>query len=67
MYHKGYGPTNVTLGNYLKNVFLNQTSEAHDTKRNFHHRADTILANAAKRIPRRGRAWANRILFLRSV
>ncbi len=43
MYHKGYGPTNVTLGNYLKNVFLNQLSEASDTKRNFRHRADTIL------------------------
>ncbi len=43
MYHKGYGPTNVTLGNYLKNTFLNQRSEATDTKRNLSHRADTMF------------------------
>src|SRR5579862_2480540 len=43
MYHKGYGPTNVTLGNYLRNVFLNQASEAHDPQRSIRHRADTLL------------------------
>ena len=51
MYHKGYGPTNVTLGNYLKNVFLNQMSEAHDTKRNFRHRADTLIGDGSETCP----------------
>jgi hypothetical protein len=44
MYHKGYGPTNVTLGNYLKESFLNQKSEAVDGSTTVEHRADTIAA-----------------------
>jgi len=56
MYHKGYGPTNVTCGNYLKALFLNQKSEAVDSTKAqgtpVQHRADTlfgdVLAKGAK-------------------
>jgi serine/threonine-protein kinase len=33
MYHDRYGPTNVTLGNYLKHWFLGRESDALDEKR----------------------------------
>ena len=50
MYHKGYGPTIVTLGNYLKKQFLGQSPEAMDSKRivvppSVQHRADTIFGD----------------------
>ncbi|MCY3022134.1 MAG: serine/threonine-protein kinase [Planctomycetota bacterium] len=49
MYHKGYGPTNVTLGNYIKQHFLGQKSDAMDTKRMIdpvvQHRADTLFGD----------------------
>ena len=47
MYNKGYGPTNVTLGNYLKAGILKQRSEAADADGGIpahQHRADTIAA-----------------------
>jgi len=50
MYHKGYGPTNVSLGNYLKKHFFNQAPEADDGKRvrdlAVQHRADTLFSDA---------------------
>lgn len=50
MYHKGYGPTNVSLGNYLKQHFLRQSSEADDGQRvrdlKVQHRADTLFSDA---------------------
>lgn len=67
MYHKGYGPTNVTLGNYLKNVFLNQSSEAHDAKRNFRHRADTIIGEHAKPETVSNTGMSDSDTFLRSL
>jgi serine/threonine-protein kinase len=33
MYHKGYGPTNVTRGNYLKQHFFGQPPEGRDRDR----------------------------------
>jgi serine/threonine protein kinase len=56
MYHKGYGPTNVTLGNYVKEHFLHQRGEAMDSKRiadpSLQHRADTLFGDLlAKKAP----------------
>lgn len=53
MYHKGYGPTNVTLGNYLKDYFLGVKSEANDSKilpqsAVVQHRADTLFGDVLK-------------------
>ena len=49
MYHKGYGPTNVTLGNYLKTHFFGQVSESLDSKQivdpSVSHRADTLFGD----------------------
>lgn len=49
MYHNRYGPTNVTLGNYLKHHFLHLHSDANDSKRlpnpNISHRADTLFGD----------------------
>ena len=49
MYHKGYGPTNVSLGNYLRKHFLSQTPEADDGQRmrdlQVQHRADTLFSD----------------------
>ena len=49
MYHKGYGPTNVTLGNYLKQHFFKQTPDADDGDRvrdlAVQHRADTLFSD----------------------
>jgi serine/threonine-protein kinase len=49
MYHKGYGPTNVSLGNYLKQHFFGQKSEADDGARvrdlAVQHRADTMFSD----------------------
>ena len=50
MYHKGYGPTNVTLGNYLRTVFLRQTPEAIDAKANTQKPTDTMYSD---KLPRR--------------
>jgi eukaryotic-like serine/threonine-protein kinase len=56
MYHKGYGPTNVTLGNYQKKHFLGQDGEAKDTKRiadpNVQHRADTLFGDLLAKRPK---------------
>jgi eukaryotic-like serine/threonine-protein kinase len=53
MYHKGYGPTNVSLGNYLKGTLLGVQSEANDSKvlpanDAVRHRADTLYSEALK-------------------
>jgi serine/threonine-protein kinase len=53
MYHKGYGPTNVTMGNYLKQHFLGVSSEANDSKimpsqAAIKHRADTLFGDILK-------------------
>lgn len=49
MYHKGYGPTIVTLGNYVKQHFLKQAPDAMDSKRavnpSVQHRADTLFGD----------------------
>ena len=55
MYHKGYGPTNVTLGHYVREHFMSERNESADAKRpadpRVQHRADTLfgdlLANPA--------------------
>ena len=50
MYHDRYGPTNPTLGNYLKKHFLQQNSDIMDSKRilnpSVQHRADTLFGEA---------------------
>ena len=55
MYHKGYGPTNVTLGNYIKQHFYNQRSDAVDSKRPgelaVQHRADTLFGDILAKTP----------------
>jgi serine/threonine-protein kinase len=59
MYHKGYGPTNVTLGNYLKQHFLGKHSEAVDAARSsaqdaaVQHRADTLFSDVLSRSTQR--------------
>jgi serine/threonine-protein kinase len=56
MYHKGYGPTIVTLGNYVKHHFLKQSPDAADSVRtgssaqlkadpSVQHRADTLFGD----------------------
>jgi serine/threonine-protein kinase len=48
MYHKGYGPTIVTLGNYLKKFLLGETSDALDKRQldaRVQHRADTLFSD----------------------
>ncbi|HYG78112.1 MAG TPA: serine/threonine-protein kinase [Planctomycetota bacterium] len=53
MYHNRYGPTNVTLGNYLKHHFLGQGSDAMDSRRLpnpvVQHRADTLFGDVLSR------------------
>lgn len=59
MYHDRYGPTNVTLGNYLKQHFFGVKSEAMDSQRMqnpaVQHRADTlfsdVLAKETSKLP----------------
>lgn len=66
MYHKGYGPTNVTLGNYLKEQFLNKPADGHDPKEakvpsggasgpdssvKIAHRADTLFGDLLRSKP----------------
>ncbi|HEY3319800.1 MAG TPA: serine/threonine-protein kinase [Planctomycetota bacterium] len=50
MYHDRYGPTNVTLGNYLKKHFFGVKSDAMDSQRiqnpTVQHRADTLFGDA---------------------
>jgi len=49
MYHNRFGPTNVTMGNYLKEHFLGQTPEALDAKvlaPGARQRADTLFGDA---------------------
>ncbi|MGD0091084.1 MAG: protein kinase, partial [Planctomycetota bacterium] len=50
MYHGGYGPTNVTLGNYIRKHFRSETPEADDGQRlrnpQIQHRADTPKIDA---------------------
>ena len=54
MYHKGYGPTNVSLGNYLKENFLGVKPDANDSKilptktAAVQHRADTLFGDVLK-------------------
>lgn len=49
MYHDRYGPTNVTLGNYLKEHFLGEASDALDARQvlnpTVQHRADTVFGD----------------------
>jgi len=49
MYHGGYGPTNVTLGNYIRKHFRSETPEADDGQRlrnpQIQHRADTLYSD----------------------
>jgi len=51
MYHDRYGPTNVTLSNYVKQNFLGKRPEGHDIARkrdsasNVAHRADTLFGD----------------------
>jgi serine/threonine-protein kinase len=56
MYHKGYGPTNVTLGNYQKKHFLGQDGDAQDAKRaadpKVQHRADTLFGDLLNKNPK---------------
>jgi len=55
MYHKGYGPTNVTLGNYLKQSFLGVASDSLDSRRladpSVQHRADTLFGDLLAKKP----------------
>jgi serine/threonine protein kinase len=55
MYHKGYGPTIQTLGNYVKEHFLHQKPEAMDAKRaadpSVQHRADTMFGDLLSKRP----------------
>ncbi|HYF48339.1 MAG TPA: serine/threonine-protein kinase [Planctomycetota bacterium] len=55
MYHKGYGPTNVTLGNYLKQNFLGVSSDSLDSSRAgdpaVQHRADTLFGDLLAKKP----------------
>ena len=50
MYHDRYGPTNPTLGNYLKGHLQGQPSDIMDSKRilnpSVQHRADTLFGEA---------------------
>jgi serine/threonine-protein kinase len=55
MYHKGYGPTIVTLGNYVKQHFLKVTPSAADSTRvgdpKVQHRADTMFGDLLAKRP----------------
>jgi serine/threonine protein kinase len=54
LYHEGYGPTNVTLGEYLKTHFPTEVQQAHrtgvervgDTPSVIGHRADTLFGSS---------------------
>jgi serine/threonine-protein kinase len=54
MYHKGYGPTNVTLGNYMKQYFFSRTPDGRDLERDqteavrLAHRADAQYGDLTK-------------------
>ena len=55
MYHKGYGPTIQTLGNYVNEHFLHQKAQAMDSKRivdpSVQHRADTMFGDLLNKRP----------------